>query len=65
MADAKPLLKNGEAGNGRSFDDVKATPGGNSATYLAARIKRDHPDIAEAVERGEYRSIRQAALAAQ
>jgi hypothetical protein len=37
---------------------------GNRATYLASRLKRDRPDIAEAVERGEYRSIRRAALAA-
>lgn len=37
---------------------------GNNVTYLAARIKRDHPDIAAAVARGEYRSMRQAALAA-
>lgn len=32
-----------------------------TSDYLAARIKRDHPDIADAVMRGEYRSIRQAA----
>jgi hypothetical protein len=38
--------------------------GGTSAAYLAARIKRDHPEIAAAVERGEYPSMRQAALAA-
>ena len=31
---------------------------------LAARLKRDHPEIAAAVARGEYRSMRQAALAA-
>ena len=38
--------------------------GSTNATYLAARIKRDQPDIAEAVERGEYPSMRQAAIAA-
>jgi hypothetical protein len=38
--------------------------GGNSAAYLSARIKRDHPEIAAAVERGEYRSMRRAAIAA-
>jgi hypothetical protein len=37
---------------------------GNSAEYLAGLLKRDHPDIAAAVERGEYRSIRAAAIAA-
>src|SRR3954452_9259424 len=33
-------------------------------TYLAVRLKRDHPEIAAAVERGEYRSMRQAAIVA-
>ena len=37
---------------------------GNSADYLTARIARDHPDILEAMKRGEYRSVRQAAIAA-
>ena len=38
--------------------------GKRDATYLASRLKRDHRDIAAAVERGEYRSIRAAAIAA-
>ena len=38
--------------------------GGSNPAYLAARIKRDHPDVAAAVERGEYKSIRAAATAA-
>ena len=37
---------------------------GESASYLAARLKRDAPHIAGAVERGEYPSIRSAAIAA-
>jgi hypothetical protein len=37
---------------------------GTSAEYLAGLLKRDHPDIAAAVERGAYRSIRAAAIAA-
>jgi hypothetical protein len=37
---------------------------GNDPAYLAARIKRDRPDIAAAVERGEYKSIREAAIQA-
>jgi hypothetical protein len=37
---------------------------GNSAEYLAARIKRDRPDIVEAVMRGEFKSMRAAAIAA-
>jgi hypothetical protein len=35
-----------------------------SAARIAARLKRDHPAIAEAVERGEYRSMRSAGIAA-
>jgi hypothetical protein len=37
---------------------------GNSADYLAGLLKRDHPEIAKGVERGEYKSIRAAAIAA-
>jgi hypothetical protein len=69
MGRAQPLKANG--GDRRSaeakeqIDNVKLkTDGGNSVDYLAARIKRDRPDIAEAVERGEFPSIRQAAIAA-
>jgi hypothetical protein len=31
---------------------------GNSSRYQIARLKRDHPDIAEALARGEYHSVR-------
>jgi hypothetical protein len=69
MARAQPLKANG--GDRRSaeakdqVDNIKLKhKGGTDPEYLAARIKRDHPDIAQAVERGEYRSMRQAALAA-
>jgi antitoxin (DNA-binding transcriptional repressor) of toxin-antitoxin stability system len=64
MARVKPLAKHGEVGNGRSRDSDATSTVGRGTDYLAARIKRDHPEIAEAVERGEYRSIRQAAIAA-
>ncbi len=42
---------------------------GNSASYLYARIRRDHPDILEAmlidaVMKGEFRSMRQGAIEA-
>jgi hypothetical protein len=54
----------GKAGPGRG----KKTPPQRSrftsysgSSYLAARLKRDHPEIAAAVERGEYKSIRAAA----
>jgi hypothetical protein len=55
----------GPAKTGRPIKGTTVVPlskGGNDR--LAARIKRDHPDIAAAVERGEYPSMRQAALAA-
>jgi hypothetical protein len=37
---------------------------GESAAYLAARLKRDHQEIAERLARGEFRSIRAAAIEA-
>lgn len=38
--------------------------GGNSSSYLVRRLKRDAPDIAAALARGEYKSARAAAIAA-
>jgi hypothetical protein len=35
---------------------------GTESTYLAAVIKRDYPEIAKAVERGEYKPMRAARL---
>lgn len=67
MAEAEPMAKHGEIGNGRgSPDNVRSTSAdyGNRADYLAARIKRDHPDIAARVEAGEFRSMRAAAVEA-
>lgn len=37
---------------------------GENAPYLAARLNRDHPDIAARVEAGEFKSIRAAAIEA-
>jgi len=37
---------------------------GDRVDYLAARINRDHPEIAERVKAGEFRSIRAAAIVA-
>jgi hypothetical protein len=37
---------------------------GRASRYRIARLKRDHPTIAEALARGEYRSVRAAAIAA-
>jgi len=62
MKDARKVGVHG--GARQQVDNVNLNKGGNSAQYLAGLIKRDHPDIAAAVERGEYRSIRAAAIAA-
>lgn len=46
----------------RGSDVVRPSGFGNNADYLTARIARDHPDIHEAMKRGEYASVRAAAL---
>jgi hypothetical protein len=35
---------------------------GTTAPYLTARLKRDAPDIADCLERGEFKSVRAAAI---
>jgi hypothetical protein len=45
-------------------DNVKLNPGGNQAAYLARRLNRDHPEIADQFAKGAYRSVRAAAIAA-
>lgn len=46
--------RNGEVGNGRSsFRATKATGGTDTADSILARLKRDNPDLAERVIRGE------------
>ena len=37
---------------------------GETASYLKARLRRDSPEVADALERGEFRSARAAAIAA-
>ena len=37
---------------------------GTASTYLTRRIARDHPDIHERMQSGEFRSVRQAAIEA-
>jgi hypothetical protein len=37
---------------------------GRGAAYLKARLHRDHPEVAAALDRGEYRSARAAAIEA-
>jgi hypothetical protein len=48
-------------GSHANLDSIKR--GANTEYYLA-RLKRDHPDIAEALVHGEYPSVRAAAKAA-
>lgn len=50
-------------GRGHRSDNI--TPNrGTDAAYLVRRLKRDHPEIAEALARGEFKSARAAAIAA-
>ena len=72
MAKAPELMtaieagKQGGRGN-KAVDNVnsfKTAKRGNRDTYLAARLKRDHPEIAARVANGEIKSIRAAALEA-
>ena len=37
---------------------------GETVAYLKARLQRDHPEIADALDRGEFRSARAAAIEA-
>jgi hypothetical protein len=67
--EVKPLAEHGNQegeNNSRNRDaNGKSVPtGSNSATYLVRRLKRDAPDVAKALARGEYKSVRQAAIAA-
>lgn len=62
------LKKQGEhSGNQYSESETlhnNVSKQGNSSTYLLKRLKRDAPDIAEDLIRGEYKSVRAAAIAA-
>jgi hypothetical protein len=49
----------------RNVDNVNITTrGGNDQDYLSRRLLRDHPDIFERLEQGEFPSVRAAAVAA-
>jgi hypothetical protein len=66
MQGTRPALaEHGEIGRGRDRDDnVISNQQGNSSAYLAAKLRRDHPEIADRMMRGEFRSVRAAAIAA-
>ena len=61
---AQDAKANPPNGHHPTSDNCKTLEHGNSADYLTARIARDRPDILEAMKRGEYRSVRQAAIEA-
>jgi hypothetical protein len=57
MAKAKPLAAHGGDRKSERPDDQgsdRTLKRGEGADYLAARIKRDRPDIAERVQAGEF-----------
>jgi hypothetical protein len=54
----------GASGKGRVRSDIIRSKHGTGAAYLVRRLKRDAPAIASQLARGEFRSVRAAALAA-
>jgi hypothetical protein len=62
LAAAPKLQQTGRPSKGGQRPPLQK--GSNSKTRLAARINRDHPEIAERVKAGEFRSIRAAAIVA-
>ena len=63
---AVAIARHGEIGGGHSRDSVGLSAKGseNSSAYLTARIARDRPDVLERMKRGEFRSVRAAAIEA-
>ena len=60
----QPHGTNQHSNTGVDVVNSTSVQGGNSRDYLLARLKRDSPEIAEALARGEYPSVRAAAKAA-
>ena len=64
----KEKLRVGDAAEARAKTAllvIQAQPVGNRGSdYITARIKRDHPDVAQRMERGEFTSVAAAARAA-
>jgi hypothetical protein len=60
------LKKHGRPPKGeeRKGADRTLKRGSESADYIKARLRRDHPEIAERLEQGEFKSARQAGIAA-
>ena len=66
VREAPVLAEHGEIGRGRDRpDNIRSIPDyGTRSSYLAARLKRDRPDIAAQLEAGAYPSVYAAARAA-
>ena len=65
MAKAPELKPTGRpSGQDEKVANGHLSKGSNHKDRLAARLKRDHPDIAARVSNGEFKSIRAAALEA-
>lgn len=66
LEQAIKLKKRGrpKKGEERKGADGTFNRGSNNATYIQARLRRDHPEIAEELEQGKHRSARAAAIAA-
>ena len=66
LAAAPKLATHGRPtkGNENKGDFITLKARGTSKEFLAARINRDHPEIAERVKAGEFKSIRAAAIVA-
>lgn len=66
-AEMLPIKLNGRPSPDENYDNYNSfspTQQGTSADYLTARIARDHPSIYDGMLRGDYRSVRQAAIEA-
>lgn len=66
LRDQLPALgeHGGERGQVDNVNLVAEPKGGNDSSYLTRRLKRDHPEIAEALAKGEFKSVRAAAIEA-
>jgi hypothetical protein len=64
--ETKALAKHGRPAKGTNGngDNVTFVLKGNSAEYIVRRLKRDAPEIAQALARGEFKSARAAGKAA-
>jgi hypothetical protein len=62
--DVKPLAGHGGDRTEQDANGNLKAVGSNQAEYLVRRLKRDRPDIAARLGRGEFKSARAAGIAA-